>query len=287
MMRKVICFHVVFYFVACSHLFYHPSSEIFSNPEESGFKVERVSFQTGDQKVLKGWYFRGFGKSKKITVIQFHGNAENMSTHYRFLSWVVHHGYDLFTFDYRGYGDSEGEPSQKGLNEDAVTAIRWAFENRPEFQFILFGQSLGGAVLMRAYSEMAAPERERVLGLVIDSSFHSYKTMGRRALARSWLTFLFQPLGALMVSDEYSPEEVISKISPTPLLVIHGTQDPVVGFENGKEIYELGRPPKEFWEVEGGGHLAALGSHQKIFQEKLLQYWSSLVQKKISPDQRK
>jgi fermentation-respiration switch protein FrsA (DUF1100 family) len=250
---------------SCTHLFYHPTDVMYVRETEHG-KLrevrEEVSFNASDGAKLAAWWLparagKREGRSRG-TVVQFHGNAENMTSHFFSLFWLTEQGYDLMTFDYRGYGISPGKPTQAGLDLDAQAAIRYALaRTAPSGPVALYGQSLGGAVLLHAYGSIAPEERKRVRAIVIESSFHSYKSIARDVLSRSWLTYLLQPLAYVLVSNSTSPKNSIERVSPTPLLVVHGEKDPMIPFEFGEEIYERARPPKRFHRVPGGTHLDA------------------------------
>jgi fermentation-respiration switch protein FrsA (DUF1100 family) len=269
----------------CSSLAYQPSNTIYADPSRANVRFESLDFQSKDGTRLHGWFFPVSSAWKgpaKGTIIQFHGNAENMTSHFASLFWVIDAGYNFFTFDYRGYGGSDGSPSQKGLNEDANAAVEFIAKKVARTgsskDLVLYGQSLGGAVLMRAYRDIRANEalHDRVRALVIESSFYSYKAIGRSLLARTWLTFLFQPLAYVLVSDEFSPEDDIAKISPTPLLVIHGQEDPVIPFSFGENIFKRAKEPKTFWKIEQGHHIDTMSRHQGAYREKLIQFLDSL-----------
>lgn len=246
----------------CSSLLYYPTRHKYSEPTKLGYGYIEEKFVSGDGTKLVGWYFpANETKSKptsksKVTIIQFHGNGENLSSHYHSLVWLTKQGYNLFSFDYRGYGGSEGDPDPAGVHKDALSAIKYILEDRegekPE-KVILYGQSLGGAILLGAYDFI--PNKEKIAAVVIEGSFSSYQRIARRKLASQWWTWLFQPFVYVALSDKYSGEKKIGNIAPVPLLVMHGDQDQVVEIEHGKKIFELAREPKFFWEIKGGRHL--------------------------------
>lgn len=263
---------------SCSSLFYHPTRQLYYDPAWKKFQYETLPFQAEDGTQLYAWYFPKRKGPYRGTIVQFHGNAQNMSTHWASLIWVIDQGYNFMTFDYRGYGGSMGSPDQEGVHQDALAAIALAEKKSKPISgkkdIVLYGQSLGGAVLLRAFAEV--PDRKRVRAVVIEGSFPNYKRMARRVLSRSWLTWLFQPLGYLVVSNEYSPEEFISQVSPTPLLVIHGTADEGVEYVNGQEIFELARDPKTFWEVSEGRHLDTMTRKEEGYREKFTTFLEGL-----------
>jgi fermentation-respiration switch protein FrsA (DUF1100 family) len=263
---------------SCSHIFYQPSSDLFFNPHQAHLNFEEVSFKASDGTKLVGWYFPASPERPHLgTIVQFHGNAENMTSHFASLVWAVHSGYDLLAFDYRGYGKSEGNPSQEGVNLDAVAAIHYAQTRNPtplSRDLVLYGQSLGGAILLRALDDVR--DRSRILAVVVDSTFYSYRAMGRAFLAQSFITWLFQPLACVLISDAYQPRDSIARVAPLPLLVIHGDVDPVVPFSMGQKVYELAGSPKTFWPIAGGHHVDSMEVEDRRYRDLLLAYLAKL-----------
>ncbi|HEY6724430.1 MAG TPA: alpha/beta fold hydrolase, partial [Polyangiaceae bacterium] len=166
---------------ACNGFFYQPTQSLGSWPQR---KFENVWLRTPDGATLHGWFFPTTA-APKGTFVQFHGNAGNVSWHYEALDWVVDHGYQLITFDYRGYGRSSGYPYPEALRQDALAAIRYAQalprgSRHPDL--VLYGQSLGGAVLLDALGQLA--DRRRVRLVVVEGTFHSYQEVAASALWR-------------------------------------------------------------------------------------------------------
>ncbi len=279
---------------ACTHVFFQPTRELYFPPEKFRIPYREHFFNSLDGKNLHGWYF--YHRSKRPSkglVVQFHGNGENISSFYTTLVWLTQHDYDLFSFDYRGYGRSQGEPDQKGVNGDCIAAMTFAQklwqENAAAHHtlsvsegggLILYGQSLGGALLLRAFHEAKVDLRKDVRAMVIDSSFVNYKNLAAEKLSDFWLTWPFQWLAYLLVSNGYSPKEYVPEISPIPLLVIHGAKDPVVPFHHGREIFDLAKEPKTFWEIPDGEHIDSMTAHGGIYQKKLLKFFDEVQAKR-------
>lgn len=285
--RMTLAIAAVSFTAGCSHLAYQGSKETYSDPKKTGLEYQEVSFASRDGVALSGWFFPArdpenpkVGAAPKGTVIQFHGNAQNMTAHCYSLAWVTLAGYNFFTFDYRGYGKSAGDPNQEGVNLDALAAIEYVQKNVPKpagakTDMILYGQSLGGAVLARALSDVA--DRSRLRAVVLDSTFHSYQSAARDVLSRSFVTYLFQPLAYVLMSDRYSPEESIAKIAPIPLLVIHGDRDETIPFKFGQKVYSLATEPKYFWHIPGGRHIDSMFRDKGKYREPLVQFMDSGV----------
>ena len=243
--------------VSCESFIYHPDSNIYVDPYFIDKHPEEVFIKTEDQEILHGWIFRATNKSpsKNHVIVQFHGNAMNMTAHFMSLLWLTDQGYDLFTFDYRGFGLSSGEPTRAGTHLDAKAVLDFAhrrFVDKEGKRLIVYGQSLGGAVSMRAIGERDHKEDYTIV--VADGSFASYKKVAYQAT--SGILFPLRIIPYFWLSeDEFSPGEFIPKISPIPLFVVHGDDDRVISFENGQEIYDLAKSPRVFFHVHHGGHV--------------------------------
>lgn len=266
----------------CSSLFYHPSRQIFALPEQYGFEAVDLRFRTQDGILLNGWKIlpkNGVGTPSKPhlgTVIQFHGNGENISTHFLFLAWLAEKGFTVVTFDYRGYGKSQiAKMDQAGIYKDAREALRRAYQIHLDGgggQFITYGQSLGGAVMLRALQDFEALAKVNLI--VVESSFSSYVDVARRVLAANPISWIFSPLSYVLVSDEYSAEPSLSVIK-NPILFIHDHDDPVVPFGAALENLELSASSDtDLWVFHDGLHVGTFypGPELKLRQEKFLSY---------------
>lgn len=258
---------------SCSQLFYYPNSILYSDPQDNGFKLNEVRFETKDGHSLHGWHFPNTldAKKPKGLVLFFHGNAQNISAHYPHLMWAREQGLDYFIFDYRGYGLSEGSPHQPGLYLDAMAALKLVHEWKEERdipKLIVYGQSLGGAVAARALED--DPKLSEIDLLVFDSTFTSYTEVASRKLGRAW------PLAYVLVSDEYSPKESYSKFK-NPVLVIHSKADRVVEYQNGRDVFSLLATDKKwFWELENAPHSAVFFVKEGHYRKKFMDLVDSL-----------
>lgn len=255
--------------LGCSSMLYHPTSETYFDPKQGGLSYDDVSFSSQNGRKLHGWYFRTAARKKpKATIVFFHGNGENLTSHFATLAWILPYGYDYLIFDYQGYGSSEGEPSPEGTVQDGIAALRFVKGRAPESPLVVFAQSLGGAVALRTLIELKGEVPVRLV--VIDSSFLSYQAAGRSVLSQHWLTWILQPFSTLVLSDAWAPGERVAEISPTPLVVLHGDQDQVIDFKLGERLFEKAKEPKEFWRVENGRHTDAFWRHGTLYRERFL-----------------
>jgi hypothetical protein len=265
------------FFSSCSSLFYYPSRQLYYPPNQLGFEFREIAFQSLDGTQLYGWYFPApQGATLQGTVIQFHGNAQNMSSHYLTLAWLAEQGYELFVFDYRGYGKSQGNPSQKGTYEDALAALDQAWKlhhEKGKKKLIVVGQSLGGAIAMRALADF--PHRSDVSLIVLDSTFMSYTSIAHKKLSSFWLTWPLSPLAGILISNEYSAEKAL-KANSIPVLVIADRRDPVVPFSCSEEFYPEITAKKDFWILDEGHHVGSLVRHESEYRARFLKLLDQL-----------
>ena len=229
-------------------LFYYPDSVRYETPDALGLRYESVQFASADGTRLSGWFLpaenRQNPKEAKGTVVHFHGNAQNMSTHWRFVAWLPKQDYNVFVFDYRGYGESEGKPTPRGVFEDSVSAIahvRTRADVDPT-RLLVFGQSLGGA---NAIAAVGSGQREGVRAVAIESTFYSYSSIASEKLSGA----------GLLVGDSYAASKYVAAMAPIPLLFIHGTNDAVIPLSHSQRLLADAREPKRLVEVKGAGHL--------------------------------
>lgn len=255
-------------FTGCNHLFYYPDSNVRVTPDKLDLKYDEISIATEDNEKLNGWYIHSKYRSPYATILHFHGNAENITTHFLYLSWLANYGYDIIVFDYRGYGNSTGTPSRDGLFSDSKAILKWIKNNLKTQDMFIVAQSLGGAVVIPAFVENPIPE---VQAIILDSTFASYRKITRQKLSSIWLTWPLQWPLSFLISDNLSPVDYIKKIK-SPILFIHSLNDPVVPFESGKALFEEAENPKELWELNEKNHCSALATKDDKYRKKLLSY---------------
>ena len=256
-------------------MFFHPLKIYNENNVLTGVSKEEVYFSSADGVGLHGMIPRPTGQGKG-TILYLHGNTGNLSTHANAVHWLVKNGYTVFTFDYRGYGKSHGTPDIRGVNQDGIAAIDQVFHigGASSSQVVVFGQSLGGAVAV--YAVANSPHKGEVKALIIDSSFYGYRRIVRDKVASLVITWPLAYPASWTVDDHYSPEHWISSIAPIPVIVIHGTKDTIVPFSHGEMLFRDATNPKEFWAVEGTGHVAGLATPD--VRRQFLKFLNSVLQ---------
>ncbi len=236
-----VAFGVYLYLVQDKMVFF-PARELEASPADINLSFEEVLIPVTATENIHGWYIPAFPadpESDHPVVLFFHGNGGNISHRLPTVEFLTETGADVFMIDYRGYGRSDGRPSEKNMYEDASAAYRWLIggkEITPE-RIVLFGRSLGGAVAIDLASRVECG------GLIVESSFSSAVDMGR-------MMFPYFPV-SLLVKHRF---ESISKITRVkcPILITHSRDDEMVPFRMGRALYDKARTPKKMLELTGG-----------------------------------
>jgi uncharacterized protein len=226
-----------------SRLIYFPGQErtLRAPPSSLGLSIERIEIPTEDGIVLVGWVIPAtIGPSSRWLLI-CHGNAGNLSEFDRPLHYAgLHHlGLNLLAFDYRGYGESGGLPSEAGLYRDVEAAYRFLTEERgvPSGRIILFGHSLGSAVAIDLASRVPSA------GLIVEGAFTSATDRGQEL-------YPYIPVRWIAAS-RYNSIDKIAKVT-VPKLFLHANQDEVIPLAHGRRLYQAAPQPKTFIELRGG-----------------------------------
>ena len=218
---------------------YFPDRDLIADPAYMGLPFEEVSFAASDRVQLHGWFVPG---EKEVTWLWFHGNAGNISHRLENLK-LLHDelGVSVFLFDYRGYGRSEGTPSEEGTYRDGEAALAYlrSREDVDPDRIVYFGRSLGAGIAV----ELAISHPP--FALILESPVPSIPELARRH-------YPFLPVWPLL-RTKYDSLAKIEKVE-APLLVLHGDRDDVVPFGAGRKLFEAANEPKEFYTIRGAGH---------------------------------
>lgn len=235
----------LFIFTACTNMIYYPDRFLWGDPRAHGIEFNEFYVKSYDGTRLLFWDLKSANKNPENLVLMFHGNAQNMSSHIFNLMWLTKEGFDVMAFDYRGYGLSEGTPYPRGVVEDGLMALNTAFTKFKAGKykrFIIYTQSLGGNVALRALEEFQFNKDINLL--VLDSTFRNPQDVARSKVG---------PFGYL-VSGEFVAKKELSHIT-MPVLVIHNETDPVVNIKFGEELYQsIPTTQKSFWKLKSGVH---------------------------------
>ena len=228
-----------------------PGRELGVSPADIGLEYESVTLRAEDGVQLHGWHLPV--PEAAPTVLFFHGNAGNIS--HRLDSLEIFHrlGLNVFIIDYRGYGESDGRPSEQGLYRDADAALAWLREEQevPAECVVAFGRSLGAAVA--AYT---AAEHE-VGALMLESAFLSVPALG--AELYPWL-----PVRTLSRMD-FDVAHWLQR-STVPVLVVHSPEDEIAPFAHGQRLREIAGQRGRMLEIRGDHNTGFLRSRTRYME---------------------
>ncbi|UCD58426.1 MAG: alpha/beta hydrolase [Candidatus Hydrogenedentota bacterium] len=218
---------------------FFPVKPLAFSPREWGMDFEDVYFTTADGVKLNAWLIRAGHDSPMV--LWFHGNAGNIADRVENARLLFDRGLSLFMVDYRGYGKSEGRPSEKGIYADGQAAYDYLVSEGgivPE-NMVIFGRSLGASVAVYVASG------NRCAGVVLESAFTNMTEMARVHYS------IFPGLGRL--KHKFSCIDRISSIE-SPILFIHGDADELVPYQLGLRLFEAAAAEKGFYTIPGAHH---------------------------------
>ena len=206
----------------------------------AGLTFEDAHFTADDGTKLHGWFVPH--ASPRAVMLFSHGNAGNLSGRAEMLQ-VLHDrfGVAVMIYDYRGYGRSEGRPSEPGILQDARAARKWLAQRTglAEADIVQLGRSLGSGVAVDlAVADGAA-------GLILEAPFTSMPDVA--ALHFPWL-----PVRRLMKVQLDSQAKIADYDGP--VLIVHGTADEIIPYRLGRQLFDAAGEPKQFLSLEGMGH---------------------------------
>jgi uncharacterized protein len=207
-------------------------------PQSRGLPFEAVRLKTEDGEQLAAWWISAATPARGA-VLLFHGNAGNISHRIEYAKMFYDLGYNTLLVDYRGFGESSGEPSEAGTYRDAMASWQWLTATRgiKAADIVIFGESLGGGVA----AWLAAQQAPRAL--ILASTFTSIPDLG--AQVYPWLPVRW------ISRIHYNSLAQLQKIR-APLLVAHSPADELIPYAHGKRLYEAASEPKAFLQLSGG-----------------------------------
>ena len=220
-----IVVYIVFLLLFENKIIFHPSRypEGYWDPASVGVPAQDIYFTSEDGVKLHGWFIPA--PNAVATLLWFHGNAGNLSHRLDNIQRLAPLNLDIFIFDYRGYGRSEGEPDEQGIYKDSKAAYKTVIglNSVSVDTLFLFGRSLGGICAVE--TALNHPAR----GLILESVFTSASDMSRKV-------FPLIPLGWAIRSKL----DAIGKVPnlKLPKLFLHGTRDEIVPYDLGRKLFD-------------------------------------------------
>lgn len=256
--RYMVYLVIILSITGCTPFLFQPDSEHYYSPDVVNVAYEDVYLEVESGISLHGWKLQSRDKLKG-TVLFFHGNGVNISTHLASVYWLTAYGYEVYLFDYRGYGKSDGIPDLGDILSDNESIIRYAVEQIPEDKRLtIMGHSMGGSLSI--YSAAVTKYKEKIKLLISVDAFSDYQDVTQEVLSKHWLTWLLQYPVSWTINNDYRPLDFIAGVSPIKTLIIHSKQDEIIDFYHAEALYQAASEPKAFEAING--------SHNHIFDSQ-------------------
>ena len=228
---------VVVYFMQGRMLYLSgvPGRTLTMTPTNVGMDYQDVSIETTDGVTLHGWFITG--RSSQVLLF-FHGNAGNISHRLDSIRLFQDLGLSVLIIDYRGYGQSEGRTTERGIYRDADAAWRYLIEDRGivASDIVIFGRSLGASVASRLAAQ------QQPLALIVESSFTSVPDIAQHLypwLPARWLSRL-----------SHATRNYVRDVR-CPVLVVHSRDDEIIPFHHGEAIFASANEPRTLLAIRG------------------------------------
>ena len=221
---------------------FYPDPYLYFDPASMGYAREDLWVEGR----LHAWFIRPKQEhARTATIVNLHGNAENMTSHILASLFFLEMGHRLVTFDYSGYGQSKGSPTLQGIQDDARAVFALVFNDPQRFGASVFGfgQSMGGFTLARIL-----PDIPMLKGAIMDSALYSFHDLFRQAYP-----------GVPCTVPQVSALDTLP-LSGVPKLFIHGTADDVVPYAHSQKMFAVAQEPKDIMILDGVTHIGALDS---------------------------
>lgn len=216
----------------------YPASDRHTTAASAGLAgFQDLVLPTPDGERLVAWWKPP--QPGKALILYFHGNGGSLWNRRLRAQALTASGRGLLMISYRGYSGSTGTPTETGLHTDARTAYDWVTRSYEPSRLVAYGESLGSGVAVRLASE------QPLAGLILDAPYTSTADV-------AGLTYWYVPVSWLML-DQFRSIEIIKKVQ-APILILHGTDDRIIPFALGEQLYAAAPEPKRFVRIDGGSH---------------------------------
>lgn len=226
----------LFFLSSCTALVFQPTHRLYYDPETT-LHVTPDDFYISVTKDinLHAWRFKSKEKTKGV-VVQFHGNAENISSHYVSVAWLLNYGYDVISFDYRGYGLSNGISAFPTVVNDAVIVMDFVYNQYKDqnLPLIVYGQSLGSMIA----TNTIVRSNVKVSEVILEGGIYSLNNVSADVLSKKWFTWPFQGLGYVLMSHHYNFNKIKDQFPKIPVLLLHSKHDPIIDPRQSEKLHK-------------------------------------------------
>lgn len=248
-----------------SHFVFFPNypSRQTGDWKPKGFPVEDVWLTAADGTRLHSWWIPN--DRANLTAVAFHGNAGGVVDRAEVYQFLRETPANVLAVEYRGYGRSEGKPSESGIYQDAEAAYQYLVTQKhiAAKSIVVFGQSLGSAVAVHLAAQ------HETGAVILEAPFPSASKVAAKS-------FPFLPGLGLLVHGQFATSERVKEIR-APILIVHCNKDPVIPFPFGKEVYAASVEPKSFLEIDEYCHEEASIVAPQKYRAALQKFLSSVT----------
>lgn len=220
-----------------------------------GYSIQSVIFKSSNGNKLNGWMLKPKNVNIIGTILHFHGSGGNLLYHHKAISPLTKFGFQIFTFDYSGFGYSEGKSTRVSIVEDAHSAFEYTInrEDVKQTKIMLYGQSYG----VHLATIVGIKQQREIEGMILEAGFSSHRDVAVYTI----------PVIGNIVKQGISTKNEIKKFKK-PLLIIHSKEDKKVPYYMGEKIFKNANEPKEFYEVDKP-HIEALQYYSEEISNKI------------------
>ena len=223
---------------------------------QNNFTIKSYYFKTESGRKINAWLLKSKTEFPKVSIFALHGNSGNLKSQYRRFIELTNHGFQIFIFDYPGFGYSEGKSTRENAVEESFSVFDYfnnldEIKNKPK---VIYGQSIGGNFSI----PVATRNQDDIEGLILEGTFISFNDIANRKVPF---------LGGLMIKEN-DDNRLNLKNFKKPVLIIHSKEDKLIPLEMGKQLYENANEPKEFFEIDRP-HIRGISFYGKEISEKI------------------
>ncbi len=247
-------FAVILFLSGCSKNAMFPTdNKVYDSPLNYAYSYEEFYFKSSNESLLKGWRFKAKGPSQGMVVVA-NGMKYNMSSRFQEWTWLLEKGFDLFIFDYRGYGESMGEVDMFGFVDDVASAIEYSHSLNEDLSMVVVGQSMGGSFVVDAVAKKSYPY---VKLLVIDSTMTGFAAAAEALMEQYVVLWPLMWIPATITPEGVDSIDFVDK-TETPTLFMVGLNDSIIPPEHSAELFVKAKEPKALWVVEEAEHVNSI-----------------------------
>lgn len=202
------------------------------------YTIESIKFDSKSGNQLNAWVLSNDSVYNGSNIIYFHGNAGNLVSQHKMMMPFLKKGYKIYAADYSGFGFSEGKATRKNVLLDGNSAIEYftSLDNNSNNKWIVYGQSLGGHLT----PVVALMNQDLIDGIVVEGAFASHQDIGATSAGF---------LARILIAEQYSAKKAIKNFKK-PVLIIHSTEDKIIPYRMGEELFNAANEPKLFYQID-------------------------------------